>query len=263
VCPASTVHRPGPWRWQQGAGRDFLAPGRRGRAAAAVHYQNSTATITGSYKEAAVRSRGKRAADGSQWQGPGTWPLAPGPGALPPGSGAQADRQIHPGPCRRQQRTGALTVPAWGLHGRNHAATHHHATQAQASRQPERDREKVERCIPATSPRLCQKVVIAVSRGARGALAWRPSRPFSSFPGRSRSSAWGPGLALRRAGPRAYQRSHTPGPPGLSSEGGKDDILLLCILLGDQESRTTPRKSAVHLSEKGRYTACLFGGGLS
>jgi hypothetical protein len=99
----------------------------------------------GSYAEAAVRSRGKRAADGSQSQSQAQdqGRQRPGPGALPRGSGAprtgKADTSRRAAGGSKESAARALTVPAWGLHGRNHAAAHHRDTQAQASRQPERE----------------------------------------------------------------------------------------------------------------------------
>jgi hypothetical protein len=132
---------------------------------------------------------------------------------------------------------------------------HASAAQPPASRvQPERGIERKDDRA-ATSPRLCQKVVIAVSRGERGALAWRPSRPFSSFPRPVSLLRLGPRIGAppgRTTGISAFTHARPAG----SSEK-KNDILLLCIMLGDQESRT--RKSGIHLSEKGRYTSSLHG----
>ena len=127
--------------WRQGAGRDFLAPDRRGRARpAAVHYQNSTATIMGSYKEAAVRSRGKRWLAQAQEQD--ERPVLSPALALSLAGKARAARS----PSRRGCCTDAIMRVA-----------HHHATQAQRSRPPERERERErEKTIEprATSPRI-------------------------------------------------------------------------------------------------------------
>jgi len=119
-----------------------------------VHYQNSTATIMGSYKEAAVRSRRQ-----------GRYTIHPGP------CSRWHSKERARSPFRRGGCTDAIMRPRTTTPRKRSAA---------ASLQSPAGERKEDRA--ATSPRLCQKVVITVSRGARGALAWRPSRPFSSFP---------------------------------------------------------------------------------
>jgi hypothetical protein len=113
----------------------------------------------GSYAEAAVRSRGKRAADGSQSQSQAQAQAQdqgrqrPGPGALPRGSGAQA-RQIHPGGLQAAAKKGRRARSQFRRGGCTDAIMRPRTTATRKSRPAANRREIVEDrgVSPATSP---------------------------------------------------------------------------------------------------------------
>ena len=128
---------------------------------------------------------------------------------------------------------------------------HHHATQAQRSRPPEREREKT--IEPrATSPRIGFAKKSCDRRFARRAWCTGVASITSLFELVPRPASFV--RSFRRLGPRI---GAPPGRTTGSSEKKKRyPANLLCIMSGDQESRT--RKSAVHLSgKKGRYVRCV------
>lgn len=198
-CKAATsghvVGVPGKYRahraLQRRQTRDLPAPDaltdRDGSKWATVPYQDPTATIMGSYEDAAVRSRGKRGGliAAGTWQDQdqdlGTGAEAQGSPARCTCTPCQCPRPGRPSSKRRR----ALTAPAWALLGRHHCPPHHHHdTQAQPSRWRRRNSRR-------------KKVVIAVRVASIQSL-------FVRLPP--------PGVALAVGHICSHTSHHPPGP---------------------------------------------------